>query len=233
MATWLYVLEKAEGVLSLPFLLPGFLFGQLPDAPDATTIGGISLLFGAAYYVTAGALDRSGRQGAATPFVVAQTAALAVAVFSLAGDLEETGTGALLVGIGSALLVLGVAGGRRFTAWLGGVALVGGAALLLARAFEDDATAFGVAAIAAGCATVAVAHWLASATGEPGEMEPGPSPLPGDPAVGTGVAAVAVDTGPSPWAPPPASPPYGGPPPSADPRPPDVSPWARPPEDDE
>jgi hypothetical protein len=193
LASWLLVLEVIESPLSFPFLFLGSSFasvdasgtvvdgpasGSLTSAPDFTTIGMISLLFGAGYALASRRLDRAGRHGIATPFAFAALPVLAVAVVGLADELQEIGTGILLVLIGTALAAHGATIARRATTWIGGIAVALGVVIILSEvAPEDDVTVTGVLLLLGGAAIVIAAHLAAARLGEPDEMEVGPTVL--------------------------------------------------------
>ncbi|MFZ6004003.1 MAG: hypothetical protein ACOYXM_08730 [Actinomycetota bacterium] len=176
------------------------------DVPDPTTIGVLSLALGVGYLVVCRWLDRRGHHGAGTPFAFAALPTLYTGIAAMADDLEQAGTGLLLVVVGGALALHGASVGRRITAWVGGAAAASGTAEFLSD-MTDDATIAGMLFMAAGLALVAAAHALAAAIEEPDEMA---------------VTAVAVLVG------------GAGSIPAAPPPPPDeseTSQWAPPPED--
>jgi hypothetical protein len=252
LGAWWSALELIEGLLSAPFTIvggfvdafsepfapgadpfdPGFdgTFGPgsfvEPSVPDATTVGLISLLFGVAYLVVGRRMDRAGRFGVGTPFAVATLPCLALAVTSLADDLDVGGTGALLIALGTLLAWHGATVGRRLTTWVGGAGVAIGVATLLSDV-SDSAIVIGMLYLAAGIGTVAVAHAVGQALSEPAETVPGPSVLrsgpgttsPPPPGLPSGQTADAWGSSPPPPpAPPPTAPPTGppsGPPPGA------------------
>ena len=171
-AVWLFILEQFESVLSYPFLLPGLIFGSSDglDAPDPTTIGFVSLLFGVGYLAAVRWLDSEDYEGVATAAVVAGVLAIFTGVFALAGDLEETGTGLMLVAVGVGLAVSGGLSGRRFTTWLGGVSVWFGTGLVLGYYFDDDTTALGISLIILGLVVIAIAHIAADRFNERDEF---------------------------------------------------------------
>lgn len=144
-------------------------FGGDFHAPDPTTIGLLSLGLGVGYLLLTRWLDRRGHHGAATPFALATLPTLALGVGALADDLEQAGTGLLLVVLGFALAHHGATVGRRATAWIGaGTAALGGAVFM--SDMTDDATIGGMLFIAAGIGLVAAGHAVAAALSEPDEM---------------------------------------------------------------
>jgi len=250
---WLYLLEKVEEgaiiwLLSLPaggFFFPFFGgFGYEP--PDPSTIGGLSLIIGLGYYGAAFGLDRGKRHGMATPFTVAGLVATAIGIAHLGGDLELTGSGILLIIVGTLLALYGVTQGRRFTAWAWAAAVGLGVLLIVGDAFEENAAGFGISAIVLGAGVVVLGWFVTGQFSEPDEMQPGPStftprrPGPGGPAAvivtnqGYGVPSAPGAAGwPTPAAgQPPVAPPTAPPqppytPPVA-PQPPPVTPPAEP-----
>lgn len=236
---WATVLQLVEGVFSAPFDWVAWVgggqymepdpfgpeaFGPDPfgattfDAPDPTSVGVISLLAGVGYLVLARWFDRSGREGAGTPCIVAVVLALTVAVLSLAGELQEVGTGLLLVALGAAMGLYGASVGRRATTWIGAAAATLGVAVALS-ALTDDATLLGAIYVAAGAGVVGLGHAIASSLDEPDEHVPGPStfrrrdpqppappppPAPPSGPLGDGLPPTPP-TGPGPPGPPPGS----------------------------
>jgi hypothetical protein len=169
---WIYVIEKTEGIISLPFIVIGSFAGggSAPDQPDFTTIGILSLLFAAGYYGAALVLDRSDREGLGTPFIAAGVVPLVVGVASLADEIEQVGVGILSIALGLALAAIGANGLRRFTTWLGAGGVVFGLLLLIDEAVGDSATGSGIAAIIVGAAVVFGAQLLAEVINEPDEI---------------------------------------------------------------
>jgi hypothetical protein len=96
-------------------------FAGQSDEPDPTTLGIISLVFGAAYLVAARLLDRRGFAGTATPFVVAYLAAIAAGIAFLGEDIEAAGAGAASIVAGLVVAWLGARSGRRASTVIGAV----------------------------------------------------------------------------------------------------------------
>jgi hypothetical protein len=196
-AAWLALLQVTEEPFTAPFDLFDATFGGVIvdgggsfdddgsfgrfDVPDPTTMGAISLLVGLGLGFVGLRLHRQGQVGRATAFAAATAITLPVAVAFLAVDLEQVGSGLLLVVLGLALTISGAAQSRRFTAWFGGVGVFYGVLLLLEEAIGSDAsiTAIGLASLVAGAVVVAGAHLLSKGLDEPDEEVDGPSPFPG------------------------------------------------------
>jgi hypothetical protein len=220
---WATVLQLTEELFDAPYLLFGLFLGfgsmeptfddtgfddtsssfggssdfgvDVPShVPDLATIGILSLAFGLAYLLVSRRLDRRGLHGVATPFALATIPALAIGAIAMTDDLEQVGTGLLMMGIGLGLAYHGATMGRRATTWIGGAATALGAAVLLAD-LADDGTLVGVLFLAAGVGLVVGGHALAQAIGEPDELEV------------MAPVATSPDDGGSPWAPPPDIPP--------------------------
>lgn len=200
---WLSLLQLTEKVFDAPYGFMGFLggyseevtfedtgsaigsddpfsdgggaspFGNDFDAPDPTTIGLLSLGLGIAYLLLTRWLDRRGHHGTATPFAFATLPTLVVGVLTLADDLEQAGTGLLLIALGFVLAHQGAAVGRRATAWIGGGTAALGAGVFMSD-MTDDATIGGMLFVAAGIGLVAAGHAIAAALSEPDEMVPTP-----------------------------------------------------------
>ena len=140
------------------------------DAPDPATIGMLSLALGALFLFVGRRLDRGGRHGAATPFSFAALPCVAVGVVGLAPDLEASGTGLLLVGIGLVLAHSGATTWRRATSWIGGATMAVGLALFLGDNAGESVTTAGMLYIAGGIGMVFIGHLIASAVNEPDEL---------------------------------------------------------------
>lgn len=175
---WLLLLELAEEPLG--FIFSGDLFsilfvffGDVPDVnvPDPTILGFLSVAAGAGYVVLATAWDRRGDAGAATPVLPAAIAALWASVLFLSGDLEQIGSGLMLVVIGCVLGAIGASALRRFTTWSGGAAVVVGMEVIIGDV-ASDGTSGGILSALVGVAIVLAAHGLGSSLPEPDEMQP-------------------------------------------------------------
>ncbi|MGH9135945.1 MAG: hypothetical protein ACRD0G_02725 [Acidimicrobiales bacterium] len=173
---WLFVLQITEQALDLPFLaVEAFSSafedggGTAPDFPDPTTLGLLSLLFGVGYLALARGWDGRGQAGAATPATAVGLLALASAVAFLSDDLQEAGTGILLLILGCLLAWHGADVGRRFTTWAGGGAIALGVSLVVGE-MTDDPTIGGLLLAVLGGAVVLAANALRTTFPEPDEV---------------------------------------------------------------
>ncbi|MET0729006.1 MAG: hypothetical protein ABWZ76_11985 [Acidimicrobiales bacterium] len=235
---WFSLMQLTEDVFELPYLWFGVMassFGASgegiiespPDAPDPSTLGLLSLVLGVVYLLACRALDDRGHHGTATPFALATLPTLLLGALFMADDLEQAGTGLLLVAIGLALAGHGATVWRRATTWVGGAATATGAAVFLID-MTDDPTVGGMLFLAAGIGLVFAGHVYATARQEPDEMEitipshaavaPEPAPQPVPAATG---AAPPVPARPGPPPPPPPPPVESE----------DTTQWAPPPDD--
>lgn len=179
-ALWEYVLDKvAPSILTSlahfqPVTAPLGQLGAPEQQPDFGTLAGVSLVFGAAYYLIAWALDRSGRRGAGVPFVLAGFPAVAVGIAALVPDLHQIGAGLLLVVVGVVLAGYGARFGRRFTTWVWAVGAAFGAALFVAKvAGGAGGPTTGLVFIVIGAVFVAGGALFARLRDEPDDMVPG------------------------------------------------------------
>jgi hypothetical protein len=207
---------------------PGEEFTSQGDQPDPTTLGIISLVFGAAYLVAARLLDRRGFAGTATPFVVASLAAIPAGIAFLGEDLEAAGAGAAAIVAGLVVAWLGARSGRRASTVIGAGGVALGIVLIIADAMEESSpTSIGIALLVAGGAVALGAQLLHMQTGESPQMAPGPSMFgrPGPPAgLHTAWQPPGAEHRPGPW-----QQPIAGPPPQARPQPRPTSPLPPPP----
>ncbi len=201
-------------------------FDVASDDPSATTIGWLSVAFGAAYLTFARLFDRRHLVGTATPFVVAGHIALITGIFTLSDDLGAAGLGLVLVIVGVLVSRIGAVGGRRLTTIIGAVEIGLGALIVLADSMEEASpTSFGTALFVLGAAIAALAQVLHVSTGEPPQTAPGPSSFPRWSQAGKQVRTAPAGTAVGPWSGPPAGGapgPWAGPPTAA-------GPWAGPP----
>ncbi|HEX5945015.1 MAG TPA: hypothetical protein VFY82_02005 [Acidimicrobiales bacterium] len=157
------------------------------DEPSWTTLGAVSLVFGAGYLVATRLLDRRGHAGTATSFVVAGHIALPVGLAYLADTLEVAGTGVAFAIAGALIAWLGAVGGRRLTTIVGALEMIFGLYLVVGDAMnESTPTNIGVALFVLGGVIVGVAHLLHLVTGETPQTTPGPSRFAGRPSPGSG-----------------------------------------------
>lgn len=174
-AVWAYLLVKAAPASLATSALANrsFLGGADLVSPSADygTLAGISLTIGVAYYLTAWALDRSGRHGTGVPFLLVGFAALAVGIGALVPDLGAAGTGTVLIVVGVTVAAYGARYGHRFTTWVWSAGATLGGALIAVRAVADQgAPATGLALILLGALLVGGAVLLARLLGEPDDV---------------------------------------------------------------
>lgn len=194
---WFSALQMIEKVFDAPYLVFPFFFGFTESAftpddsfssgfegdvssdlggdfggfhvPDVGNIGLISLLFGVGYLVLNRWLDRRGHHGTAQPFALATIPALVVGTLGMIDDLEQAGTGLLMLLIGAGLAYHGATTRRRGTAWIGGAMTALGAAVFLSE-MADDPTILGMLFLTAGIGIVFAGHALGRALDEPDEL---------------------------------------------------------------
>jgi hypothetical protein len=146
------------------------------EEPDPTTLGIISLAFGAAYLAAARLLDRRGFAGTATPFVVASLAAIPAGIAFLGEDLEAAGAGAASIVAGLVVAWFGARSGRRASTVIGAGGVALGIILVIADAMQESSpTSIGIALLMVGGAVALGAQLLHLQTGESPQMTPGPS----------------------------------------------------------
>jgi hypothetical protein len=184
---WIYVLDKSTAkVFSLDWffspIFSGFGADGSFETPDWSTVAVISLLFGLGYYGLMVWLDRTGRPGAGVGFAVAAFAATAVGIAAAAPDLEQTGTGVLLIVIGLLITWIGAGSARRFTTWVWGLGVVFGITLIVEDATSANATSGGITLIICGAIVVAGGYFLSGLLNEtPDEPADEPSTAAGSP----------------------------------------------------
>ena len=193
-------------------------FGDSGGA-SPTTVGVISVLFGAGYLVGARLADRRGMAGAGVPLAFAGHIALPVGLLFLSEDLEALGTGLAFVVVGALVIWSGALGTRRATTLIGAAEIFLGIVLVIGDLMEDgSATSVGVTMFVVGGLIVLGAQLLHTQTGEPPQLAPGPSSFPGPGRPRRAAAPSYPPTG-TPWpgqAPnPPVLPPPPPPPPPA------------------
>lgn len=176
---WIYVVKKAEpDVFSARAVFAPVLnaFGVSGGSPDWNTVAVISFLFGLGYYAAMTWLDRTGRSGAGIAFAAAAFPAVVAGIAAAAPNLEQTGTGILLVVLGLLLAWLGAGSRRRFTTWVWGYAAGVGVVVLVGKASPSNATAAGIALIVCGVVVVGLGWFAASALREPPDEVPTTEP---------------------------------------------------------
>jgi hypothetical protein len=175
LALWLFVLDQVQSLVAAPVQEISVQISGDPTAgPNLTGLGIASLVIGIGYLVTTAYLDRKNLSGAATAFLPAGIAALAVGFDLLASKLEQAGTGILVVIAGIGLIALGVSAERRFSSWLGGLWVLGGVVTVLADVVHDAVPA-GITLIIVGVVVVVGAYFATAGLREPLETDPGPS----------------------------------------------------------
>ena len=178
LATWVYLLDKAEPDTFGDALLGAFVFfgnsavfgGR--SGPDWTTISVLSLFFGLGYYAVAFVLDHLGRSGPGAALAVAGFLATASGLAAAAVNLPAIWTGVLLIIIGVILAYFGARGVRRFTTWVWSAGVALGVAVIIAKLSDQNSAAAGVALILSGAVVVLAGHVLTGALHEPDELTP-------------------------------------------------------------
>ena len=200
----------------------------------ALDIGLVSAFFGIAYLGALYALDRGGRRGLATAFVVPGVVALVTGTQSFGQAAHHAWVGgALTFAAGILIGVVGDRTGRRFTTWAGAATVALGALIVALDAGHiSHAVGNGNVRLAGpgmiiasfGVALVATAYIVAQLLGRP---RPGVAPggFPGAPPTPSGFGAAVPD---APLSPTPAAgaPSWHQPPPS------EAPPWGSPPAPD-
>lgn len=145
------------------------------DAEDesSTDTAVTSLILGAVFLGAAVVLDRRGRPGAATPFVVVGVVLAIVGALVL--GIEEGATVGGVFGIlaGAAIAATGALASRRASVWIGVLTIFVGIVVLVVKIAGED-SALAVAGTAAGFALVVgvAAVLLADRIGEPDDDPP-------------------------------------------------------------
>lgn len=180
---WIFLLDKIEPAFpSAAAVLPGetesTIFGSpntdssLPSSPDLATVAGVCLVFGVAYYLTALALDRSGRSGLGVAFTVAGFVATVFGLIVAAVELPLSGAGVLIMLLSAALALAGAITRRRFTTWAWTAGVGVGIVVILGDITPDNATAAGISFIVIGAVLVALAPLCRALLRELEETEP-------------------------------------------------------------
>lgn len=115
---------------------------------------------GVIYVGVAAVLDRRRHGRPATPLLSIGDVALFVGLIALGPDLEVEGTSVLVVVAGVVLILLGTATGRRFTAWLGAVAVALGTVSLVAELTGNSELVGGTVLVVVGAVVVLLANLL-------------------------------------------------------------------------
>jgi hypothetical protein len=134
------------------------------DPSFTGTSSKLTLLFGAAYLITAAVLDREDRRGTATPFVAVGIVTTLSGAFGVVVDLDELG-GIVLFGLVSlAVLAVGALGDRRASTWLGAGGITATGVALISQIVDDDPSGAVVAVLLLVVAGVMIAAgaWIAA-----------------------------------------------------------------------
>lgn len=144
-----------------------------PDFPDPTNLGAIALVFGVVYLVGSHLLSRREYLGVGTPLASVGAFSTLAGLAFLSDDLQEIGTGVLLVVIGLAVIAIGASAARRFTTWFGGLFVGQGVLVLVTKALGDDASMLTASLVflLIGLVVVFAAHLLSAALAEAPEED--------------------------------------------------------------
>jgi hypothetical protein len=120
----------------------------------------VLLVAGLALLIVAFLLDRARYRGVATVFVAVGIVAVVSGAGGVASDLGDAG-GAILLGLaGLALAIVGHHGRRRFSTWLGAIAVPYALAVLVFTMVSDDRVGGGILLAVFGAALVVVCLFL-------------------------------------------------------------------------
>jgi hypothetical protein len=148
----------------------------LSDPDDTLTETGIvEALIAVAGLGTAVVLDRRGKAGAATPFLVVGSLYALGAAVTLGIDIEDWYAGGILAAIaGLAIGLAGSLGRRRATSWFGSAVLLAGTVVIVAQGTEDTvsggdgaAAVFGAFALLGAALLLMVGLFTSRACAEP------------------------------------------------------------------
>lgn len=148
----------------------------LSDRDDTLTETGIvEALIALAGLGTAVVLDRRGKAGAATPFLVVGSLYALGAAVTLGIDIEDWYAGGILAaGAGLAIGLAGSLGRRRATSWIGSAVLLAGTVVIVAQGTEDAvsggdgaAAVFGAFALLGAALLLMVGTFTSRALAEP------------------------------------------------------------------
>jgi hypothetical protein len=172
---WVYLLDKTAPTAAdiagstLQRLFPGSTLASGGNVSNLSTLGGVSLILGAAYYLIGYLLDRAQRRGPAVAFVLVGFPAVAVGIGALSIDFKQVGTGIVLLLVGVGLALYGARWNRRFTTWIWAVGAAVGGILIVAKIVgtSSSGAAVGIALIILGLIFVVGGALLARAINEP------------------------------------------------------------------
>jgi hypothetical protein len=174
-ALWFYIVDKATpdalSPLSIVARVAPITIGQSGN-PDLTTIAGLSLTFGLAYYAIGYVLDRAAMPGPGAPLAVAGFLASAVGIAAAARSLHAIGTGVVLIVLGTLLAGYGASSGRRFTTWIWSAGVGVGVIVIIAKVFADNNAAAGITLIISGVVVVVVGQLLSGVLNEAKDVPP-------------------------------------------------------------
>ena len=143
------------------------------DLPDATNLGVIAVVFGLVYALGSHLLTRRGYDGTASPLGAIGAGLLVIGVALLNDDLQDVGSGLVLVVLGFGVLVVGAVGARRFTAWFGAAMVAQGVIVLTGEILGDGSSTLtsSLAYLLVGVGVVCVAHLVTTFLAEPDEED--------------------------------------------------------------
>ncbi|HEY7010040.1 MAG TPA: hypothetical protein VH395_13910 [Jatrophihabitantaceae bacterium] len=180
---WVYLLDKMAPTAAdiagstLQRVFPGSSIGSGGGVSNLSTLGGVSLVLGGAYYLVGYLLDRSQRRGPAVAFVLVGFPAVAVGIAALSIDFKQVGTGIVLLLVGVGIALYGARWNRRFTTWIWAVGAALGGILIVAKIVGSSSTgaAVGIALIILGVLFVVGGALLARAINEPDDAPAEPA----------------------------------------------------------
>jgi len=171
---WGYVLDRAQPALlsraEVDHLVSRGLGGHPSPVLNLAVVSNACLLVGAAYLLIGIWLDASQRAGAATPFVLAGTLALAAGVWAALPRLHELGVGIVAIVLGAVVALAAAHARRRFTTWTGGAGVGVGVVAIVESSLPANVAGAGAVLIAAGLVIVALAALAARLMREPDDL---------------------------------------------------------------
>lgn len=171
---WGYAVDKVQPRLfsmdELDHLLSRGVGAHPAPALDFAPVSNACLLVGAAYLLFGIRLDATRRGGAATPFVLTGTLALAAGVWAAVPRLHELGAGIVAIVLGTVVALAAAHARRRFTTWFGGAAVGAGVIAIVEWALPSNAAGAGAVLIAAGVVVVGLAALASHLMHEPDDM---------------------------------------------------------------